>query len=362
MVRLAHVIKVILTLLTCTSGALSRLTVGPSILEVTAPNRLENEFQSFITRYGKQYAHPDEYKHRLRIFARNVARAAEHQMLDPSAKHGITPFSDLTEDEFESQFLGLKPGKDSMRRFGEKFPMASRREVERLPESFDWREKGAVTEVKMQGVCGSCWAFSTTGAIEGSNFIATGKLLNLSEQQLIDCDHECDAIEKTECDNGCGGGLMTNAYKYLIKAGGLMEEEQYPYAGKQGQCKFDKDKIAVKVSNFTNIPLDEDQIMGALVHHGPLAVGLNAVFMQTYIGGVSCPIICPKKLLNHGVLLVGYGSHGFSILRLGYKPYWLIKNSWGAKWGENGYYKLCRGHNICGIDSMVSAVAATALD
>lgn len=81
--------------------------------------------------------------------------------------------------------------------------------------------------------------------------------------------------------------------------------------------------------------------------------------MQTYMRGVSCPLVCPKQWLNHGVLLVGYGSHGFSILRLGYKPFWLIKNSWGAQWGENGYYKLCRGHNICGIDSMVSAVAAT---
>ncbi|KAJ4744325.1 Papain family cysteine protease [Rhynchospora pubera] len=356
----AHVIPVLLFLLSCTVDALGRQTVGPAILQVTAPRHLENEFRSFIRRYGKQYAHPDEYAHRLRVFARNVARAAEHQLLDPTAKHGITPFSDLTQEEFETQFLGLRAGGvEDLRQFANLPPIVSQEEVQSLPKSFDWREKGAVTDVKMQGTCGSCWAFSTTGAIEGANYIATGKLLNLSEQQLIDCDHECDAIEKTECDNGCRGGLMTNAYKYLIKAGGLMEEKDYPYAGKQGQCKFDKNKIAVKVSNFTNIPFNEDQIMGALVKHGPLAVGLNAIFMQTYVGGVSCPLICPKRWLNHGVLLVGYGSHGFSILRLGYKPYWLIKNSWGSKWGENGYYKLCRGHNICGIDSMVSAVAAT---
>ncbi|KAF3335561.1 cysteine proteinase 15A [Carex littledalei] len=355
----AHVIPLVLFLLSCTAVALGRQTVDQAIFQVTAPHHLESEFQSFIIRYGKQYAHPGEYAHRLRVFARNIARAAEHQLLDPTAEHGITPFSDLTEEEFETQFLGLRAAGENMREFANQIPTVPQEEVQRLPKSFDWREKGAVTEVKMQGSCGSCWSFSTTGAIEGANYIATGKLLNLSEQQLIDCDQECDAIEKTECDNGCNGGLMTNAYKYLIKSGGLMEEKDYPYAGKQGQCMFDKNKVAVKVSNFTNIPLDEDQIMAALVNRGPLAVGLNAVFMQTYMRGVSCPLICPKKWLNHGVLLVGYGSHGFSILRLGYKPYWLIKNSWGEKWGENGYYKLCRGHNICGIDSMVSAVAAT---
>lgn len=234
--------------------------------------------------------------------------------------------------------------------------MAAEMSVKDLPEEFDWREKGAVTDVKMQGTCGSCWAFSTTGVIEGANFIATGKLLNLSEQQLVDCDHACDAKEEKACDDGCGGGLMTNAYKYLIEAGGIEEENTYPYTGKKGKCKFNSKKVAVKVSNFTSIPVNEEQIAAHLVHHGPLAVGLNAVFMQTYIGGVSCPLICGKKWVNHGVLLVGYGSKGFSILRLGYKPYWIIKNSWGKRWGEHGYYRLCRGHGMCGMNTMVSGV------
>ncbi|KAI7755578.1 hypothetical protein M8C21_009520 [Ambrosia artemisiifolia] len=208
----------------------------------------------------------------------------------------------------------------------------------------------------MQGVCGACWAFSTTGVLEGANFIATGKLPNLSEQQLVDCDHTCDASEKDACDKGCSGGLMTNAYNYLMKAGGIQSEESYPYTGKSGECRFDPKKIAVKVANFTNIPADENQIAAHLVTHGPLAVGLNAVFMQTYIGGVSCPLICSKKLVNHGVLIVGYGAEGFSILRLGNKPYWIIKNSWGKRWGEHGYYKLCRGSGMCGMNTMVSGV------
>lgn len=153
---------------------------------------------------------------------------------------------------------------------------------------------------------------------------------------------------------------MTNAYKYLIQSGGLEEESSYPYTGRRGECNFQSDKIAVRVSNFTTIPIDEDQIAAHLVHRGPLAVGLNAVFMQTYIGGVSCPLICGKRFVNHGVLLVGYGDEGFSILRFRKLPYWIIKNSWGERWGERGYYRLCRGHGMCGMNTMVSAVVTQA--
>lgn len=319
----------------------------------------ELHFKSFIQKYEKSYSTHEEYVHRLGVFAKNLIRAAEHQAIDPTAIHGITQFSDLTEEEFETMYMGFKGGGTHL----EEDHVGSESAAEKvmmdatdLPKNFDWREKGAVTNVKMQGTCGSCWAFSTTGVIEGANFIATGKLLNLSEQQLVDCDHKCDLKKKGACDDGCSGGLMTNAYSYLIEAGGIEEEETYPYIGKRGECKFKPEKVAVKVHNFTKIPVDETRIAANLVHNGPLAIGLNAVFMQTYIGGVSCPLICGKRRLNHGVLLVGYGSRGFSILRLGYKPYWIIKNSWGTRWGENGYYRLCRGHNMCGMNTMVSAV------
>ncbi|KAJ6739128.1 CYSTEINE PROTEASE RD19C-RELATED [Salix koriyanagi] len=199
-----------------------------------------------------------------------------------------------------------------------------------LPEDFDWRDKGAVGPVKNQGSCGSCWSFSATGALEGAHFLATGELVSLSEQQLVDCDHECDPEEPGSCDSGCNGGLMNSAFEYSLKAGGLMREEDYPYT---------------------------DQIAANLVKNGPLAVAINAVFMQTYIGGVSCPYICSRRL-DHGVLLVGYGSAGYAPVRMKEKPYWIIKNSWGEKWGENGFYKICRGRNVCGVDSMVSTVAA----
>ncbi|XP_061976846.1 probable cysteine protease RD19D [Populus nigra] len=339
----------------------------PTILQVTDNPTLDNrkfmknglnllgteeKFKMFIKEHNKEYATREEYVHRFGIFGNNLVRAVEHQALDPTAIHGVTPFMDLTEEEFERMYAGVLGGGTVPVEKGS----VSFMDASGLPDSFDWREKGAVTDVKIQGSCGSCWAFSTTGSVEGANFIATGKLLNLSEQQLVDCDRVCGKTDKASCDDGCGGGLMTNAYRYLIEAGGLQEESSYPYTGKSGECKFDPEKIAVKVANFTNIAVDENQIAANLVHHGPLAIGLNAIFMQTYIGGVSCPLICGKKWLNHGVLLVGYGARGYSVLRFGYKPYWIIKNSWGKHWGEKGYYRLCRGHGMCGMNKMVSAV------
>ncbi|KAL6639343.1 hypothetical protein ACP70R_023073 [Stipagrostis hirtigluma subsp. patula] len=363
----AHLVAVLLLLLPLDQAATASRDDGV-IRQVTdgpwKPGLLpEAQFAAFVRRHGRRYSGPEEYARRLRVFAANLARAAAHQALDPTARHGVTPFSDLTREEFEARLTGLHAGGDVVQgramRGVPAAPPATEEEVARLPASFDWREKGAVGEVKMQGSCGSCWAFSTTGAVEGANFLATGKLLDLSEQQLVDCDHTCGVVAgRNECDNGCSGGLMTNAYAYLISSGGLMEQRAYPYTGAAGACRFDPGRVAVRVANFTAVPAgDEAQIRAALVRRGPLAVGLNAAFMQTYVGGVSCPLICPRAFVNHGVLLVGYGARGFAALRLGYRPYWVIKNSWGKQWGEGGYYRLCRGRGMCGVDTMVSAVA-----
>eukprot|EP00246_Nothoceros_aenigmaticus_P005098 TRINITY_DN16945_c0_g1_i1.p1 TRINITY_DN16945_c0_g1~~TRINITY_DN16945_c0_g1_i1.p1 ORF type:complete len:365 (-),score=42.83 TRINITY_DN16945_c0_g1_i1:273-1367(-) len=313
----------------------------------------ELHFQDFIRNHGKSYANSQEYAHRLSIFRSNLLKALEHQALDPTATHGITQFSDLSEEEFEAQYMGLRA--PSYMTNGSPAPTLP---VDNLPANFDWRELGAVSEVKNQGSCGSCWAFSTTGAVEGAHKISTGKLLSLSEQQLVDCDHTCDPVDKYACNAGCNGGLMTSAYEYVIQAGGLELESEYPYTGIAGKCQFSSNKVAAQVASFTTISLDEDQIAANLVKNGPLAVGINAAFMQTYIGGVSCPLICSKNRIDHGVLIVGYAEKGFAPLRLTNKPYWIIKNSWGANWGEDGYYKICRGIGSCGVNTMVSAVAA----
>ncbi|KAK2660625.1 hypothetical protein Ddye_007158 [Dipteronia dyeriana] len=314
----------------------------------------DHHFSVFKSKFGKTYATQEEHDFRFGVFKANLRRAKRHQMLDPSAVHGVTKFSDLTPSEFRRQFLGLNR-KLRLPADAHEAPLLPTKD---LPADFDWRDHGAVTGVKDQGSCGSCWSFSTTGALEGAHFLATGELVSLSEQQLVDCDHECDPEEYGACDSGCNGGLMTSAFEYTLKAGGLEREEDYPYTGTdRGGCKFDKTKVVASVSNFSVVSIDEDQIAANLLKNGPLAVGINAVYMQTYIGGVSCPYICGKHL-DHGVLLVGYGSAAYAPIRFKEKPYWIIKNSWGESWGENGYYKICRGRNVCGVDSMVSTVAA----
>ncbi|KAJ4900079.1 Papain family cysteine protease [Raphanus sativus] len=265
---------------------------------------LDHQFTLFKSKYEKTYKNQAEHDHRFRVFKANLRRARRRQLLDPTAVHGVTQFSDVTPKEFSRKYLGLK------RRF--RLPndtqQAAILPTSELPTDFDWREHGAVTPVKNQGLCGSCWSFSATGALEGAHFLATKELVSLSEQQLIDCDHTCDPQDAKSCDSGCRGGLMNNAFEYTLKTGGLMKEQDYPYTGRdRSVCKFDKTMIAAKVSNFSVVSADEDQIAANLVQNGPLAIAINALWMQTYIGGVSCPYVCSKNQ-DHGVLLVGFGS------------------------------------------------------
>ncbi|KAJ6897397.1 hypothetical protein NC651_023304 [Populus alba x Populus x berolinensis] len=222
----------------------------------SSPNLLtaeQHHFSLFKRKFKKSYLSQEEHDYRFSVFKSNLRRAARHQKLDPTASHGVTQFSDLTSAEFRKQVLGLR--KLRLPKDANKAPILPTND---LPEDFDWREKGAVGPVKNQGSCGSCWSFSTTGALEGAHFLATGEL--------------CDPEEPGSCDSGCNGGLMNSAFEYTLKAGGLMREEDYPYTGMdRGACKFDKDKVAAGVANFSVVSLDEDQIAANLVKNGPLA-------------------------------------------------------------------------------------------
>ncbi|KAL3314902.1 hypothetical protein Ciccas_006467 [Cichlidogyrus casuarinus] len=200
-----------------------------------------------------------------------------------------------------------------------------------IPDSFDWREHGAVTEVKNQGMCGSCWAFSVTGNVEGQWFLAKNKLYSLSEQQLVDCD---------KVDLGCNGGLPWDAYQEIMRMGGLDNETTYPYDGADETCHFKKKDALVTISSAVNVTTDEEGIREWLFKNGPISAGLNALTLQFYFGGVSHPpkVFCSPEELNHGVLIVGYGVHTTWFLKRKL-PYWLVKNSWGHSWGEKVSYR-----------------------
>eukprot|EP00297_Palpitomonas_bilix_P011926 CAMPEP_0113879292 /NCGR_PEP_ID=MMETSP0780_2-20120614/7160_1 /TAXON_ID=652834 /ORGANISM="Palpitomonas bilix" /LENGTH=331 /DNA_ID=CAMNT_0000865863 /DNA_START=107 /DNA_END=1102 /DNA_ORIENTATION=+ /assembly_acc=CAM_ASM_000599 len=307
---------------------------------------VEVQFQGFMKEHNKNHQGA-EYSKRLNIFRDNLKRIEEHKKNDPTATHGVTQFADLTHEEFIAQFAGMR-GAPKM----EGIPIRENFKGG-APDSFDWRSKGAVTPVKNQGSCGSCWSFSTTGNVEGAWYLAKNQLVSLSEQNLVDCDHQCDPSGQA-CDAGCNGGLPTNAFEYIMKNGGIDTEESYPYQGVDGTCKFNQANVGATISNYTRISTDEEAIKEALYEMGPLSIGINAMYMQFYMGGTSCPWVCGDSL-DHGVLITGYGTEGFSVARMSKMDYWTIKNSWGETWGEKGYYRICRGKGMCGVNQMVAS-------
>jgi len=287
-------------------------------------------FGQFKARYGKNYIGA-EHELREAIFNANLAKIASLNQQDSSATYGVNEFADLSEDEFRSQKLGFKAGGS----FKCKGPNATMTGLRAADDSVDWRTKGAVTPVKNQGGCGSCWAFSTVADIEGAVFLKTGKLVSLSEQDLVDCD---------TIDQGCNGGLMDQAMSTVVAAGGLESEADYPYEGVGGTCQFSKAKVASSISSWECLPQSDEKNMAAYVSaHGPLSIAINAGPMQFYMGGVANPLFCSPSGLDHGVAIVGYGTEGS-------KDYWIIKNSWGTGWGEKGFYRIVRGHGKCGLD------------
>lgn len=204
-----------------------------------------------------------------------------------------------------------------------------------LPESIDWRSKGAVTPVKNQGFCGSCWAFSAVGAMEGQHFLKTKKLVSLSEQNLVDCSPK---------DTGCHGGNMDNAFEYVIKNNGIDTENGYPYEARDGKCRYVPTKVGATFSNYIHLPFgNEATLQEAVATSGPVAVGIDAgnELFHNYKEGIFDPDDCTRNL-DHGVLVVGYGTENG-------KDYWLVKNSWGHHWGIDGYIKMARNKNLCGI-------------
>ncbi|KAA0191281.1 Viral cathepsin, partial [Fasciolopsis buskii] len=310
------------------------LPKNPQFLGYRLPHNANELFVAFQSKHRRFYSR--QVGKRLNIFKKNLLKIQLLQDLDNSAKYGITSFADVDVDEFRRTHTTMKRSNELMNGTKRIFL----KDVFEIPTSFDWRTKGAVTEVKDQGWCGSCWAFGTVGNIETKWFLKTGALVSLSEQQLLDCDQK---------DEACNGGLPEWAFPQIIQMGGLMSEKDYPYeAHKENSCHLVKNNVSAKIDDWAQLPKDEKKLAAWLVENGTITVGINANFLQFYMSGISHPphFLCSDEGLDHAVLLVGYGVSSF--LR---RPYWIVKNSWGSGWGESGYFRLYRGDGTCGINA-----------
>ncbi|CAL9215723.1 unnamed protein product [Arabidopsis halleri] len=317
--------------------------VGYSPEDLESHDKLIELFENWISNFEKAYETVEEKLLRFEVFKDNLKHIDETNKKVKSYWLGLNEFADLSHEEFKKMYLGLKT--DIVRRDEERsYAEFAYRDVEAVPKSVDWRKKGAVAEVKNQGSCGSCWAFSTVAAVEGINKIVTGNLTTLSEQELIDCD--------TTYNNGCNGGLMDYAFEYIVKNGGLRKEEDYPYSMEEGTCEMQKDESeTVTIDGHQDVPTNDEKSLLKALAHQPLSVAIDASGreFQFYSGGVfdgRCGVD-----LDHGVAAVGYGSSKGS-------DYIIVKNSWGPKWGEKGYIRLKRNtgkpEGLCGINKMAS--------
>jgi C1A family cysteine protease len=305
----------------------------------------EKEFSLFRARFNKVYASDEDFLARFEVFKSNVRSIIQHNSVPgQNFTLGINQFSDLTAEEFKALYInsGYKPLSSlsagaTVGSYGCKTYSSA---ATSAPASLDWRQKNAVTSVKDQGQCGSCWTFSSTGASEGAWAISTGKLIDLSEQQLVDC-----ATGVAYGSHGCNGGQMEGADKYLI-ANGQCSLASYPYTATDDKCK-----TCSPVARFSSCsdvkPNDQISLKGAVAMQ-PVSVAIEADtrYFQSYTGGILDASTCGTTL-DHGVLIVGYGTDNG-------KKYWNVKNSWSSTWGEQGYVRILRSDStndagICGI-------------
>ncbi|EFH59438.1 hypothetical protein ARALYDRAFT_318695 [Arabidopsis lyrata subsp. lyrata] len=290
-------------------------------------------YERWLVENRKNYNGLGEKERRCKIFKENLKFIDEHNSLpNQTFEVGLTRFADLTNDE----------PKDFM-----KADRYLYKEGDILPDEIDWRAKGAVVPVKDQGNCGSCWAFSAVGAVEGINQIKTGELISLSDQELIDCD-------RGFVNAGCEGGVMNYAFEFIINNGGIESDQDYPYTATDlGVCNADKknNTRVVKIDGYEYVAQNDEKSLKKAVAHQPVGVAIEASSQafKLYKSGVftgTCGIY-----LDHGVVVVGYGTSSG-------EDYWIIRNSWGLNWGENGYVKLQRNiddsFGKCGVAMMPS--------
>lgn len=310
-------------------------------------SQLGEQWENFKTKHNKNYEDEEE-EMRLKIFEANLKRIEMHNYLYQKGVKkytlGLNEYADMEHSEFVQLMNGLIPRNKTNRNTQDYVQYMSPLVKLDLPESVDWRDKGYVTPVKNQGHCGSCWSFSTTGALEGQHFRKTGKLVSLSEQNLVDCSAKWG-------NHGCEGGLMDQAFQYIKDNDGIDTEASYPYTAEQGTCRFKTSNIGATDKGYYDIDSgSESKLQEALASVGPVSVAIDASHQsfQLYESGVYDEPECHSDQLDHGVLAVGYGTENG-------QDYWLVKNSWGESWGQGGYIKMVRNKdNQCGIATQAS--------
>ncbi|XP_063296536.1 cathepsin K-like isoform X2 [Pelobates fuscus] len=252
---------------------------------------------------------------------------------------GMNHLGDMTRDEFVKLMTGLKvPAWTQPANFSIDEDIG----LDGLPKAIDYRKKGYVTPIRNQGSCGSCWAFSSVGSLEGQLMKKTGKLVELSPQNLVDC------VKKND---GCGGGYMTNAFEYVKDNNGIDSEEAYPYIGEDEECQYTPSGRAATCTGYKEVKKGSEQaLMKAVVKVGPISVGIDAGLssFQFYTKGIYYDAQCNAEEINHAVLVVGYGVQKSA-------KYWIVKNSWGEEWGNKGYILMAKDKgNACGIANLAS--------
>jgi cathepsin L len=314
------------------------VVTSPKVVSTSSVADVKRDlFSQWKLSNGKSYSVNAEEEHRFQVWSENFDFVQEHNKIATNTYTvGMNVFADLTVQEFSASFgkcvNGATPNAS-----GDTTSNAS------APTTVDWRTKGAVTPVKNQQQCGSCWAFSTTGSLEGLHAISTGSLLSFSEQQLVDCSDSYG-------NQGCNGGLMDDAFEY-VAAKGVELESTYPYTAEDGSCAYKSASTVFKNAGHTDVPANNNNALAVAVASHPVSIGIEAdsSAFQLYNGGVFNDASCGTTI-DHGVLIVGYGTASS-------QDYWIVKNSWGASWGESGYIRM---EKVSGSSAGMCGLAQTA--
>ncbi|KFO28393.1 cathepsin W [Fukomys damarensis] len=315
------------------------------------PPVLKEVFKLFQIQFNKNYSDPAEHARRLDIFVQNLAKAQMLQEEDlGTAEFGVTPFSDLTEEEFGQLYGNWRATRKDLR-VGRKERFEKQ---ESMPPSCDWRKAhNVLSPVKHQGKCNCCWAIAAAGNIEALWNIRFKQSVEVSVQELLDCGR---------CGDGCLGGYVWDAFITVLNYSGLASEKDYRFRGhaKTHRCLAPFYKKVAWIQDYIMLPRNEDAMAKYVATQGPITVLINPTLLQHYQKGIikSTPSTCDPWLASHYILLVGFGKEEKATEKdlfqsnhppLQSTPYWILKNSWGAHWGEKGYFRLHRGSDTCGI-------------